>query len=601
MSLNVYILTFNCARAPVQPEIFAPYLFEALASDPTPQLNNDVAINDTNAVAERNSQAEGSSMGASELPHLLALNLQELAPIAYSFLGGSFLEPYFDAFREVVRMAAEAHPSASSSFSGRQSETHRHTYVNVVSRNLGMTGVMLFARDDVVDNISWVRSGGVGVGVAEMGNKGAVGVRIGYRFGQLPHEEGGDEAEEAQFTFIAAHLAPMEDGLEQRNRDYLNIVRRLVFVPDPISSSLSKKRKTSSSGNQQADEEVPLLRATDLPSSSSSRPPSSGSEPKAESGIYSSSSSTNPTDHLFFAGDLNYRTSLLRPSPLDVQEKFPLRKAQHDADDPRNFRHLLAHDQLAHEVEAGRALHGLTEAPIAFPPTYKYRHPDPKRAVVLDADGEWAWARHRWPSWCDRIFFWKDEDEDDNDNDNDNGLPLNSAETETESQTAAQRKAGDVKGDVTMQMQTQSRVNPHRYTCLPLFATSDHRPVALSASVPLPGLGLQQQEQQGGKKKTKKAHETRVKHGKATTAGQAQEQGDSGIERRTRAPTGSRAPPCGIDPTWRSRRARARNNEIVVGVMAYLALTREGNALLVATTIGAVGGWLIIRSLLLTA
>jgi hypothetical protein len=127
---------------------------------------------------------------------------------------------------------------------------------------------------------------------------------------------------------------------------------------------------------------------------------------------------------------------------------------------------------------------------------------------MLDGDHAWAWATHRWPSWCDRIFF---------------------------------RNLDGFK------------VNPQKYTCLPLFGTSDHRPVALAVTVPLKAL--------------------------------------------SRAEEPDRAP-FSIDPEWKSRRAMARKKELAVGILAYLTLTREGNGLLAASVIGAIGGWLIIRSLL---
>ena len=422
MALNLYLLTFNCARTLVEPDVFAPYLFHALVP-------------------------------GSQSPELLVLCLQELAPISYSFLGGSFLSPYFNAFRNVVKLAPED-----------------HSYVNVISQNVGMTGLMVFARDDVAENIGWLHTAGVGLGVSEMGNKGAIGVRLGYRT---------PSSEEVQFTFVAAHLAPMEDGLDRRNGDYKNIVRRLVFVPDQSQHLASQDDE---------EEEAPLLQGQ------------APSQNGLEAGIYSAKS------HLFFAGDLNYRTSSLRPSPRDYEEKFP--RPTKSEDDPRHFQHLLAEDQLTQQIQAGKTLHGLTEAPIKFPPTYKY-HTDSSKAVLLDGEQNWEWARHRWPSWCDRIFFWKT-------------------------------------GDVT--------VNVQQYTCLPLFATSDHRPVALAASVPLEA----------------------VCH-----AGQAEKA------------------PFSIDPEWRNRRALARKKELVVGLVAYLALTWEGNGLLVASTIGIVGGWLIIRSLLM--
>ncbi|KIX10213.1 uncharacterized protein Z518_01294 [Rhinocladiella mackenziei CBS 650.93] len=421
MTLNLYILTFNCARTLVQPDVFAPYLFYAL--DP-----------------------------GSHSPELLVLCLQELAPIGYAFLGGSLLTPYFNAFRQVVKLASE-----------------NHSYVNVICRNLGLTGLMVFARDDVADNIEWLHTAGVGLGIGEMGNKGAAGVRLGYK---------PPGSEEMQFTFVAAHLAPMEDAIEQRNEDYKSIVQRLVFVPDPSSKPVSENEE---------GEDAPLLQR---------QPPSPNS---SESGVYS------PSSHLFFAGDLNYRTSLLRPSFQDFTERFP--QPTRNEDDPRHYRHLLAEDQLTQQIQAGKTLHGLSEAAIRFPPTYKYQT-SRNQAVIVDEDHHWQWARHRWPSWCDRILF---------------------------------RKTGDVK------------VNPLKYTCLPLFATSDHRPVALAASVPLTAV---------------------------LNAGQGE------------------SPPYPIDPEWRNKRALARKKELVVGILAYLTMTWQGRGLLVATAIGALGGWLMIRSMI---
>lgn len=452
-ALNLYLLTFNCAQTLVSPGTFAPYLFHALPE-----------------------QAIAHSQ-----PELLVLCLQELAPISYAFLGGSFLTSYFNAWRDVVRLAAK---------------DWDYSYVNVVSRNVGMTGIMVFVRDDVAEKVKWVKTAGVGVGVSEMGNKGAVGVRLGY---QAPVQEDGTEEEVIGFTFVAAHLASMEDMVERRNEDYKNIVRRLVFVPD------SKMKKHLSSDEE--EEDAPLLQ---------------GEEPSdhdhdnrtVADGMYSASS------HLFFAGDLNYRTSSLRPSPQDVNEKFPHRGTTNEAD-PRHFQRLLAKDQLTQQIEAGRTLHGLSEAPITFPPTYKYQT-DGSKAVIftssMDDLQHWSWARHRWPSWCDRILFWNDR--------------------------------GSIGHDV--------KVAPQRYTCLPLFATSDHRPVALAASVPLKAV---------------------------SNAGQGG--------------SASSAQPFNIDPEWKSRRAQARTKELVVGLLAYLTMTWEGNGLLLATGIGVASGWLIIRSLLM--
>ncbi|KAI4184549.1 MAG: hypothetical protein LQ348_004531, partial [Seirophora lacunosa] len=181
--------------------------------------------------------------------------------------------------------------------------------------------------------------------------------------------------------------------------------------------------------------------------------------------------------------------------------------------------------------EAGRTCHALREAPVDFPPTYKYSGKAQARAGTITATGgagaeeekeEWAWAKHRWPSWCDRILF----------------LDLPARMT--------------MSGNVEMGVQ--------RYTALPLMPTSDHRPVVLRLQVPLMAIPAPEDD------------------------------GDEGV--RTR-------PPFPVDPRWRERRAAARRKEVVVGVLAYLFCTWEGMGILLALLVGALGGWAVVRRVML--
>ena len=348
-SLEAYILTFNCGRTQIQPDIFAQHLWDGLASETIS-------------------------------PELLVVCLQEIAPIGYSFLGGSFLTPYFNAFRQAVKLASKD-----------------SSYVNLITRNVGMTGIMVFVREDAVPNLEWLRTAGVGIGVQGMGNKGAAAVRMGYRTGD----------DVLSFTFVSAHLAAMEDALERRNQDYENIAKGLVFQsesgPKPISQD-------------EATEDAPLLNG--LPESSSSI-----------SGMYS-------TSYLFVGGDLNYRTSTTKPTEQDVKT-FPTTSG--DPADPRHYSYFRFKDQLTQQLQANKTLQGMTEAPITFPPTYKY-----KESTAPQGPEGWQWATHRWPSWCDRVLY----------------LDLPSS-------------------------MSPSKIDVHKYTALPLLTTSDHRGVALSLSVPL--------------------------------------------------------------------------------------------------------------------
>lgn len=365
-----------------------------------------------------------------------------------------------------------------------------------------MTAIMVFVLREQTAQVRWLETAGVGVGVRQMGNKGAVGVRMGWSIG----------SETMEVTFVSAHLAPMEDAVERRNVDYKNIVRGLVFKP--VSPTTTRKKTPQGLPHEESSEEVePLLDNTS---------PDTDSIPPM-SGIYT------PTAHLFLAGDLNYRTSPTKPSPSSFT-KFP----QPCPDDsyPQHYEHLFTSDQLSRELKARRTCHGLKEAPVEFPPTYKYS--DAARmaaesragdAVNMDVEGEtWGWARHRWPSWCDRVLY----------------LDLPSWMKATNS---------------------TAKIEVQGYKALPLLETSDHRPVACAFSIPA----------------------TRIPEPDKET-----DQGGEGVRLK---------PPFGIDPIWKERRVAARRREVVVGLGAYLALTWEGRAILLAVFVGTLGGWAIIAGL----
>ncbi|KAL3495925.1 Endonuclease/exonuclease/phosphatase [Aspergillus germanicus] len=436
-SLQLYFLTYNCALTLIDVEHFSRHFFDAF-----PVTDNS----------------------SSTSPDLIVLSLQEIAPLAYAFLGGSFITPYFSAFSQAVSRAT--------------SERWETPYVNIVTDHSGMTGLMIFARSDVVDHLSPPDIARVGFGFQEMGNKGAVGARISYSAPNAPQTG-------ADLTIVAAHLAPMEDAVARRNSDWRSIVERLVFS--------DAKTSTPENDDNEESESAALL--------------SNNANTTKYPGIFA------PGNYLFLGGDLNYRTADRFPSKQD-NLRFPQADAQ--PNDSLHFSHLFEYDQLKREMSQSRCFHGLAEAPISFPPTYKYHAEaqvaarDPTHA---DKPPQWKWASHRWPSWCDRILF------------------LNTPPG-----------LGD-----------ESRVKVLRYDALPVSPTSDHRAVALTVSIPL--------------------STRRVLDESQTIA------------------------PFPIDPEWASRRDKARRKEYIAGCLAYLGLTWEGNGLLLATGIGIIGAWFVVRSL----
>lgn len=369
--LNCCITTFNCGREFVDVDYFASSLHSALKPFEAP-------------------------------PDLIVLAVQEIAPIGPSFIGGRFLKPYFDRLGTALRLAA------------RWSYTKDIQYERVLVRNVGLTGIMVFARREIKATIEAVRAAGTGVGVWDMGNKGAVAVRLAL--------------EGVQLTFVSAHLAPGEDQCERRNADWRKICENLVF--EPVEENMWKEggRKSAQPPPQQ-DRAGPSQMESDT-------------EPLLAAGRREGESEGHKDqDHalfapvpsyVFFAGDLNYRTSDTPPKADDLQS-WPQPMAGDD--DPQHHRHLLEKDQLTRELREGRTLHNLAEAPVTFPPTYKYsskaqelaaanaKIPTTKAGeegpkgrcnsvptVNFDDQQEqvWLWAKHRMPSWCDRILHHSD-------------------------------------------------------------------------------------------------------------------------------------------------------------------------------------------------
>ena len=436
-ALSLYIVTFNCGRSLIDIDAFASQIFTGLTSP--------------------------------KLPDVLVLSLQEIAPIPHSLIGGSFLVPYFTRFYHAVQRGAR---EASNATNGGP------IYSPIAARNLGMTGIMIFAKDPSV--IKDIETGGVGVGLWEMGNKGAIGVRFTYH---------GSGSSSAELTFVAAHLAAMENELKRRNEDWKNIVRGLVF------SSTSKETGASTS---LSGEERPLLSIS-----------------PQDASIYKA------TSYLFVAGDLNYRTSTMSPAPSDYIETFP--QPDNDPSSPNHISSLFENDQLTQERLAGRTLHGLVEEPVTFPPTYKY---DPKEPFLTpDKDlSKWHWAKHRWPSWCDRILY-----------------------LEVPSWLKREKP--------------ETKIIAYKYSALPLFPTSDHRPVALEFSVPLVPIPRPSEDEEGDDPRLR--------------------------------------PPFDINIDWKTRRERARMLELIVGFGMYFTTTWEGAGVVTSMVVGAVGAYFLIRAMLL--
>lgn len=81
-----------------------------------------------------------------------------------------------------------------------------------------MTAIMLFARKP--DAIHHIQVAECAFGIANMGNKGAIALRVMYTGDES--EGGGEEGQRrvAEVTFVATHLAAMEYNLRRRNANW---------------------------------------------------------------------------------------------------------------------------------------------------------------------------------------------------------------------------------------------------------------------------------------------------------------------------------------------------------------------------------------------
>lgn len=460
---------------------------------------------------------------------------------------------YYSPYEEALNLAAAKVLTTTTSTNGQAGAAAdppppgraSYPYTLVRAKNVGMTAILLFARDPAA--LHHIGEAVVGFGIQDMGNKGAVGLRATWS------GAGGS----TELTFVATHLAAMEWNLKKRNANWRSIVSGLTFenpkralpgvFPDAMPSGgggapevqrdgvrpPSPASASSSEGSEEEDADAVTDAEDEAPLLSSAGDHSSSDDPDGPQltaehlQTLHSLSVFKPTSHLFLAGDLNYRISTTTPP---ARSPFP--SFYHPREDPLHWSHFLPRDQLTAERAAGRTMHGLTEAAINFGPSYKYD-------VLAEAEAEnaenyadvrekgevpWRWAPHRWPSWCDRVLYL------------------------------------EVPGWV--RRREERVVEVVAYDLLPLMASSDHRPVFLRARVPVLG-----------------PEEMRP----PAVLGE----GDAADPRVVL--------PVAVDPHAWERRAKARRKELWAGWSMFVWATREG-AVLISTLLVVAGvSWWLLR------
>lgn len=213
-------------------------------------------------------------------------------------------------------------------------------YVLVTSRSLVGTYAVMYCREDHHALISHVSTAIAPCGLmGVMGNKGAVAIRV--------------KIDSEYLCFVGSHLAAHAEYVARRNQDYLDLCNRLLFSP-PLGH-LESKSRTSVESLIDSWNDTPF------------------------------SSSIWDCAILIWAGDLNYRIELPR-----VETRKLALSGQYGA--------LLQHDQLTKERAAGRVFDEFEEAPILFPPSFKYN---------VGSDSFDSSKGRRAPAWTDRVVFRK--------------------------------------------------------------------------------------------------------------------------------------------------------------------------------------------------
>ncbi|GJN88522.1 hypothetical protein Rhopal_001488-T1 [Rhodotorula paludigena] len=204
--------------------------------------------------------------------------------------------------------------------------------------NLQELYTAIFARRSVASRVRDLAAHTVKNGFDELyGNKGAVLMRL--------------VIDDSSFCFINAHLAAGKPHHAERARDLIVLLDSRQSFPAPRDDATRNAYIGGGDGSQVSDAET-----------------------------------------CFFIGDLNFRLQLPRNQVLPGPDST-IRQDQIPS--------LLAHDELSLQRTSNPSfrLRDFCEAPIDFPPTYKY-----DRGTGRYDSSE----KQRTPSWCDRIL-WRGE------------------------------------------------------------------------------------------------------------------------------------------------------------------------------------------------
>lgn len=230
-------------------------------------------------------------------------------------------------------------------------------YVPLAIHSLGGIQMALYCHRDVLGDVEMISIADVTCGVGNVfHNKGAIGVYL-----KMKRVSGkGSIAKSSRILIATGHLAAHVKNVDARNGDFKRIISELEAQAPP--RFLRPKRN-----------------------------------PDGTASDCDGSHLLNSMDHVFFAGDLNYRIDLPREYVerciIDIKDN-QLSDRHEEVDGLMNK--LLRRDQLLQTIASGRAFSQFSEGKITFLPTFKFD----KGTQNYDTS-----HKQRVPAWTDRILF----------------------------------------------------------------------------------------------------------------------------------------------------------------------------------------------------
>ena len=383
---------------------------------------------------------DGDSGYVTDVPDIYAIGFQELMPLHVGFSGvhgdTSVLVPGETAGEVMsetdaeIRRAIRPHSAITSGTGQYPSGGGPEGYTLIARAHLVGLALFVYARErnGTVARVKEVRINHAATGLLNLlGNKGAVGARIVLGGSQESVMGTGAKEPDQVLTFACGHLAAHDHNIKRRNRDWKNIVERLVFPPDSVVPL--PMLQTSVSGGRGGAGPADLNK---LQAEYSEKPKGKNPSTRPGKALDSETYTLYDSSNLFVLGDLNYRIAVDTPpiSGASKNARGTLKKKDVGFKVVMEEWDLLAaYDQLTMERLGGRVFHGLTESHLGgsqFGPTYKFKV-DKKANKIIKKAGSSAGAgaakkkksamadvgllsQKRIPGWTDRILWrsWAD-------------------------------------------------------------------------------------------------------------------------------------------------------------------------------------------------